>query len=99
MKTLEICFKKFSYCPDNPKFKIKGRNYSFDAKTFSINISKCKNGTSIICQSDADIEDYVNHINIFFTFGVKYYDSSDYENPIKNTIDDRFFFSLDPDVK
>ncbi|CAI2361053.1 unnamed protein product [Moneuplotes crassus] len=92
-------YKNSSYCPANSTLTVGGSVLKNQRKSIKIYVKECVNGTSIVCQSNADIKNKAKNIQVFLNLGTKYFDFDDYENPIKGTLDNRIFYELVPSVK
>ena len=74
-----------------------------------IKLWKCQNATSnpnyttgvtpgVTCKSQLLIDEFFRDKVFNFAFSNTYFASDDFENPIKNYIDDQLFFDIDPRV-
>ena len=88
-------FDKF-YCPKSD-YTIAGSYFSPNFNYLDIKISKCLNET--YCHSLSDIENKIAHTQVQFVFVNTYFDSLDYESPIKYFLDDTFFWDIVPFLK
>ncbi|CAI2363423.1 unnamed protein product [Moneuplotes crassus] len=88
-------FKKSTYCPVSPNFIVGGSNLSNEMKAVRIVVKKCVNGTStIVCKPNSEIEAKARDIDVTVIVSSKYFDFDDYDTPIKQIIDDKFYFRM-----
>ncbi|CAI2362675.1 unnamed protein product [Moneuplotes crassus] len=84
----------FTYCPVSSNFSVGGSLLLNQVKLVKVQIKKCINGTSIICKPDSEIEAKARNIDVTIIVSSKYLDFDDYDTPIKQIIDDKFYFRM-----
>ena len=59
-------------------------------------MSKCVNGSGIICQSPPNIDNKMKNILLNVILVNTYFDFDDYDSPVKTYMDDRYTYDLLP---
>ena len=82
-------------CPDSYDFQIQGDNFASIFKYVQLQLNKWENGTGIQWESQTNIDNAVNQINIQILVVNSYFDFEDFNNPLKTYIEDKLqFFAI-----
>jgi len=84
-------------CPSGRDLVVSGNSYSSNWSFFVINIQKCVGET--YWKTETEIDDEIPNIQVEITIVNTFFDFDDYEQPIQTYLDDRFFYTLLPDLK
>lgn len=98
-ESLEYIGVKDYYCPQVKNYSIYGQFYSDIFRYVSIKVSKCQNTTTYSkCKPKEEINRFIEEkqAQLSFIFVNNYFDSNSYEKPIKNYLDDTFYWTFLP---
>jgi hypothetical protein len=84
------------YCPQIKDYAIGGAFSSPNYRYLYVKVVKCDGKKNPSCKTDTEIDKYLDQaqVNMFYTNF--YFDSDDYEQPIKRFIDDKIWFKIMP---
>ena len=93
-------------CLVNENYDMQGNYYRSRLTYLEIKLWKCNNYTkqeyiknpNIVCADPASINKRFKDESFSFAFVNSYFESTNYETPIQQFIDDGLFFELDPNV-
>ena len=85
------------YCPDQHDYNISGNLISTLYNYVRVKIKKCMNES--YCQSEADINNTLQGVELKLAISNSYFDIKDYNEPIKHFYDDELRWKLMPGFK
>ena len=83
-------------CPDYRNFTVLGNSYSDNYDYISLSMTKCVNGSGVICETNANIEAKMDTVLLNIILVNTYFDFDDYSSPVKTYMDDRYTYDLLP---
>ncbi|CAI2361782.1 unnamed protein product [Moneuplotes crassus] len=86
--------KGISYCPHDYDFLVAGDVFASVSQSIKITVSRCVNGTSIICKSMKEINEKASLMSVNVLFISQYFDSDNYKTPIKSFLDNRYSLKM-----
>ena len=98
-KILEAYNAEIFLCLQDDDYKIKGELISSSSSYLNITVSKCKDKS--YCLSDSQISDFINSnsLSVFTGFQTYYFDSDDYDNPLQTYFDNDLNWYISPGLQ
>eukprot|EP00347_Sterkiella_histriomuscorum_P014903 403359074 len=86
---------------DKSSFTLGGTWTTSRLEYLEVLLIPCRNSTSssVVCASQQQQVDYFNEVDFQFRFVNQYFDFDDFENPIKQYIDDRYYIPIEPAIQ
>ena len=82
-------------CFDESEFEVKGSYFSEEYKYVDINISKCTNGTGVVCQDDATIDAALEKAIFEIYFVHKFANFTNYKDSLPFVLEQRWYYYVD----
>ena len=73
-------------CPLNSNFELKGNSYADDFRYFTVNVTKCVNGTdpAVTCKTSEQIDEALRDQRFYIALVNTYFDFDEYDKPIQS---------------
>ena len=84
------------YCPKIKDYSVGGQFSSPNYRYLYVKLLKCDSTFMPNCKTDAEIDDWIDQAQMNMFYNNFYFDSDDYDSPIKSFIDDKIWWKIMP---